>query len=192
MHVLPYLSETSQQCINDGATDARDRTLTVQLRVGDHSDDTFPCSMVPKIFGEWRYEQLLIVKDQGYHQCMTSWTNSSKYRDMRIQDTCCTDIATDFCTMMKATSLFVGHSTLPEMAALLSNRVRHVYHGGHDWEPWLPKRLKGIYWCTSGDNRIWPQGPILRQFDHPGYDAGAQDSFPEDEIIRKDSVKCSI
>lgn len=197
-HILPYLSKESKRCINDRATEEKEKTLTVHLRTGDITDPTFPCSMPYKVYDEGRYKKMLIVKAPGDHPCMTSYTNASHHRHRQIQDTCCNDLASDFCTLMKAKSLVVGWSTLPEMVALISTRVQHVYHGGDDWEPhWMKK---GIDWCTHADGRIWHKGPTLRQFDFPGYDVwkafthdvAGQLSYPAHKIKNKDNVKCAI
>lgn len=159
--VRPYLGDYIRECLTIPEDADAEQTLTVHMRADDvakypeYSWGQPPCSMYEKIIKENKFSRIIFVK-KGDAPCAKRLlavaeeaqisvtyppafdeTNFKPWH-MRIFYRETHNLATDFCTLMRARHLVLSYSTFSVSAALLSTSIKTMYRRREAlWESYL-------------------------------------------------------
>jgi len=152
-HILPLMHTDMHEC---AAEALEDDLLVVHLRSGDMMDMTWPCNVIERIQESFSCKKVLAVTthlgDDRRHWCVDR-INKSEH-GVRFQSA---TVRQDFCSLMRAKSLFLGHSSFTEAAALLNVNLKHVYQAGCSYGTPFQNISRQTLWCSDeSPGRVWP------------------------------------
>lgn len=171
-HVRPLFKQELAACAAAPDEAFENNLLTVHFRVHDRAEVAAPCSLVDKAFADGGHQNILIVSDSSSDTDPCEDYLVSKYGQKVVLQKSRTSaepdgskrLLADFCALVRAQNLKLSWSTFPEGAAMLSTRLRRLYHSNG----FQRFGTQSVDWCPNAQGQLW-SGAELFHYDLGDY-----------------------